>query len=233
MPISPGTRLGAYEILALIVDSDRLARFKREAQVLASRNHPNIAAIYGFAEADGVQALVLESVESPTLAERLHSVVSDRSQYVASDFSRTFLGEGDGIQGHGECAGCIGPDLTHCEVGLRKIPARAQKRHVGEFRRRVRQAIAEVERGLVVASAEPRMHIDGHFPVVLAKGHDAHVPVGQKALQKRSRLHRQARPQDERSFNECGRSDRQCVRPIELLEELETAWLFRGNRDDG
>src|SRR4051812_9060444 len=41
------------------LNSDRLARFKREAQVLASLNHPNIAAIYGFEESDGMQALVL------------------------------------------------------------------------------------------------------------------------------------------------------------------------------
>jgi eukaryotic-like serine/threonine-protein kinase len=52
-------------------DSDRLARFTREAHVLASLNHPNIAAIYGFEEADGVQALVLELVEGPTLAGRI------------------------------------------------------------------------------------------------------------------------------------------------------------------
>ena len=55
---------------AFILDPDRLARFKREAQVLASLNHPNIAAIYGFEEAP-VQALVLELVEGPTLADRL------------------------------------------------------------------------------------------------------------------------------------------------------------------
>jgi serine/threonine protein kinase len=52
-------------------DSDRLARFKREAQVLASLNHPNIGAIFGFEESDGVQALVLELVEGPTLADRI------------------------------------------------------------------------------------------------------------------------------------------------------------------
>ena len=50
--------------------ADRLARFKREAQVLASLNHPNIAAIHGFEDAGGVHALVLEPVEGPTLAER-------------------------------------------------------------------------------------------------------------------------------------------------------------------
>ncbi len=53
------------------LDPDRLARFKREAQVLASLNHPNIAAIYGFEESNGTQALVLELVEGPTLADRI------------------------------------------------------------------------------------------------------------------------------------------------------------------
>ena len=50
---------------------DRLARFRREAQVLAALNHPNIGAIHGLEEEDGVRALVLELVEGPTLAERL------------------------------------------------------------------------------------------------------------------------------------------------------------------
>jgi serine/threonine protein kinase len=53
------------------LDTDRLVRFKREAQVLASLNHPNIAAIYGFDESTGLQALVLELVEGPTLSDRL------------------------------------------------------------------------------------------------------------------------------------------------------------------
>lgn len=57
------------EVFAL--DTDRIARFKREAQVLAALNHPNIAAIYGFEEPNGVQALVLELIEGPTLADRL------------------------------------------------------------------------------------------------------------------------------------------------------------------
>ncbi len=58
---------------AFAKDAERLARFRREAQLLASLNHPNIAAIYGLEEADGVRALVLELVEGPTLAERLAS----------------------------------------------------------------------------------------------------------------------------------------------------------------
>ncbi len=52
-------------------DSERLARFEREAHVLASLNHPNIAAIYGVEEASGFRALVMELVEGPTFAERV------------------------------------------------------------------------------------------------------------------------------------------------------------------
>ena len=101
MTLSPGTRLGPYEILsalgaggmgevyrahdaklhrdvaiktllpAVANDPDRLARFSREAQLLASLNHPNIGAIYGFEESGGVRALVMELVEGPTLADRV------------------------------------------------------------------------------------------------------------------------------------------------------------------
>ena len=52
-------------------DAQRMARFQREAQVLASLNHPNIASIYGLEESGGVRALVMELVEGPTLAERV------------------------------------------------------------------------------------------------------------------------------------------------------------------
>ena len=101
MSLVPGSRLGGYDIGALIgiggmgevyraKDSklhrevalkvlpdawsdnpDRLARFQREAEVLASLNHPHIAAIYGLEEASGIRALVLELVEGPTLADRI------------------------------------------------------------------------------------------------------------------------------------------------------------------
>jgi len=56
---------------AVASDVDRLARFRREAEVLASLNHPNIAAIYGFEDVSGVHALVLELVEGRTLEEVL------------------------------------------------------------------------------------------------------------------------------------------------------------------
>ena len=101
MALAAGVRLGVYEIIsplgaggmgevyrahdtklnrevavkvlpaAFVGDSGRLARFKREAQVLASLNHPNIAAIYGLEESNGIQALILELVEGETLADRL------------------------------------------------------------------------------------------------------------------------------------------------------------------
>jgi serine/threonine protein kinase len=63
----------ALKILAgaWIHDADRRARFQREAEVLATLNHPNIAAIYGMETAGGLDALVLEFVEGRTLADRL------------------------------------------------------------------------------------------------------------------------------------------------------------------
>jgi serine/threonine-protein kinase len=101
MTIGLGSRIGSYEITALLgeggmgrvwrahhtalkrddalkvlpdafaSDPERLARFRREAQVLASLNHPNIAHVYGLEQADGVQALVMELVDGPTLADRI------------------------------------------------------------------------------------------------------------------------------------------------------------------
>ena len=56
---------------SVAADRDRLARFQREAEVLASLNHSNIAAIYGLERSDGVTALVMELVEGPTLADRI------------------------------------------------------------------------------------------------------------------------------------------------------------------
>jgi serine/threonine-protein kinase len=101
MALTAGTRLGHYNVTALIGeggmgqvwqatdtqlnrqvalkilpdafadDPDRLARFQREAQVLASLNHPGIAAIHGIEKSGDSQALVLELVEGPTLADRI------------------------------------------------------------------------------------------------------------------------------------------------------------------
>ncbi len=70
------TKLGrdvALKVLpeAFAADAQRMARFQREAQVLASLNHPNIAAIYGLEHQDKIQALAMELVEGSTLAERI------------------------------------------------------------------------------------------------------------------------------------------------------------------
>ena len=70
------TKLGrevAIKILPRVFTSDpeRLARFEREARMLAALNHPHIGAIYGVEEAKGLRALVLELVEGDTLADRL------------------------------------------------------------------------------------------------------------------------------------------------------------------
>jgi eukaryotic-like serine/threonine-protein kinase len=70
------TRLGrdvALKFLpeAFAREAERMARFEREAKVLASLNHANIAHIYGVEESNGTRALVMELVEGPTLAERI------------------------------------------------------------------------------------------------------------------------------------------------------------------
>jgi serine/threonine protein kinase len=54
-------------------DTDRVARFQREAKLLASLNHPNIAAIYGLEEVDGTNFLVMELVEGQTLDVQIKS----------------------------------------------------------------------------------------------------------------------------------------------------------------
>src|SRR5262245_45596167 len=56
---------------SVATDAERLARFQREAEVLAALNHPNIAAIYGLERSGGTTALVMELVEGPTLADRI------------------------------------------------------------------------------------------------------------------------------------------------------------------
>jgi serine/threonine-protein kinase len=99
VPLQPGTRLGPYEIVSVLgaggmgevyrardtrlqrdvaiktlpaivaTDADRLSRFEREARLLASLHHPNIASVYGLEESGDVRGLVMELVEGHTLAE--------------------------------------------------------------------------------------------------------------------------------------------------------------------
>jgi eukaryotic-like serine/threonine-protein kinase len=65
---------------AFTSNPERLARFEREARMLAALNHPNIGAIYGFEEAEGIRFLVLELVDGQTLADTLADVSRQRSQ---------------------------------------------------------------------------------------------------------------------------------------------------------
>src|SRR5262252_2470019 len=103
MALAIGTRIGPYEVVGTLgaggmgevyrgrdarlgrdvalkvlpahfaADSERMSRFQREAQTLASLNHPHIAALYGLEEFGGVRALVMELVEGPTLDERIRT----------------------------------------------------------------------------------------------------------------------------------------------------------------
>lgn len=70
------TKLGRDVALKILpapfaTDPERLARFQREAKTLAALNHRSIGAIYGFAESNGITALVLELIDGPTLADRI------------------------------------------------------------------------------------------------------------------------------------------------------------------
>ena len=114
MPLAPGARIGGYEIIAMLgaggmgevyrardsrlgrdvaikilspaiaADADGLMRFEREARVLASLSHPNIAAIYGVEDGAGFPALILELVDGETLADRIargHVPVAEALEY--------------------------------------------------------------------------------------------------------------------------------------------------------
>ena len=97
-------------------DPDRLARFRREAQVLAAMNHPRIASIYGLAEQDSVRALVLEYVDGVTLAERLESGAMTVSESVA--IARQLA---EAIEAAHE-AGIIHRDLKPANIILLRAP---------------------------------------------------------------------------------------------------------------
>ena len=112
MALAIGTRVGAFELTGTLgaggmgevyrardsklgrdvalkilpdhlIDADRLARFTREAQVVASLSHPNIAAIHGLEQLDGKPVLVLELVEGPTLADRIAQGAIPQDEAVA------------------------------------------------------------------------------------------------------------------------------------------------------
>ena len=144
MALEVGSRLGHYQVTALIgeggmgqvyratdtqlgrdvalkilpdafaADPDRLARFQREAQVLASLNHPNIAQIHGIEKSDDTQALVLELVEGPTLADRIAKgpIPLDEALPIAKQIA-------EGLEAAHE-AGVIHRDLKPANIKVRE-----------------------------------------------------------------------------------------------------------------
>jgi len=143
MSLAPGARIGPYEVLAPVgaggmgevfrardsrlnrdvaikrlpmlfaQDGERVARFRREAQVVAALNHPNVAAIYGLEEADGVVALALEYVEGEDLAQRLRrgAIPVDEAIGIARQIA-------DGLEAAHE-KGIVHRDLKPANVKLR------------------------------------------------------------------------------------------------------------------
>ncbi|MBK9061991.1 MAG: protein kinase [Acidobacteria bacterium] len=142
MPLEPGSRLGPFEVLsrlgaggmgevwrardtrlqrdvaikvlpeAFAQDTDRLLRFTREAHVLASLNHPNIAAIYSFEEIDGVRFLVLELVSGETLKQRIV-----RAPVSASEAIRFALQIADALEA-AHAKGVLHRDLKPANVNV-------------------------------------------------------------------------------------------------------------------
>ncbi len=70
MPLAPGTRIGPYEVVGMLGKGGMgAARFEREARILASLNHPNIATNHGLEDLDGSGVIVMELVDGPSLSD--------------------------------------------------------------------------------------------------------------------------------------------------------------------
>jgi len=143
MSLSPGTRFGPYEIAdeigaggmgvvyratdtnlkrdvaikvlpdSLATDTERLMRFQREAELLASLNHPNVAQIHGLEKSDGTTALVMELVEGPTLEDRIKqgALPADESLSIAMQITEALEAA------HGQ--GIVHRDLKPANIKLR------------------------------------------------------------------------------------------------------------------
>ncbi len=143
MALSPGTRFGPYKVAdeigaggmgvvyratdtnlkrdvaikvlpeSLATDTERLARVQREAELLASLNHPNIAHIYGLEKADGTTALVMELVDGPTLEDRIKQGALPADE--ALGFSMQIAEALEGAHGQG----IVHRDLKPANIKLR------------------------------------------------------------------------------------------------------------------
>ena len=164
MPLIIGTRLGPYEIIsplgsggmgevyrardtrlkrevaikvlpeAFAQDPDRLARFQREAELLATLNHPNIAAVYGLEQSSGVSAIVLELVEGETLADRIARgpVALDETLVIARQMAEALEAAHD--------KGVVHRDLKPVNV---RVTPEGKVSCAGPTRRRERRNVSE------------------------------------------------------------------------------------------
>ena len=154
-------------------DPERLARFEREARMLAALNHPNIGAIYGLEDADGVRALVLELVEGETLADRIQrgpAPVTD-----ALTIARQIADALDAAHEKGIVHRDLKPANIKVTPGRRREGAGLRPREGGD--RRV--AIADGDRGRHAGRDHPRhggLHESGAG--ARAGGRQAHGHLG-------------------------------------------------------
>ena len=182
MALSPGSRLGPYEISAQIgaggmgevyraidtnlarhvaikvlpeavaADPDRLARFDREAKTLAALNHPNIAAIYGLERSGGTIALVMELVEGLTLADRIAQGAIPVAE--ALPIARQIA---EALEAAHE-QGIIHRDLKPANIKLRpdgtvKVLDFGLAKAHGDARPRRRDSVADISRSLTSAGS--------------------------------------------------------------------------------
>jgi protein kinase-like protein len=172
MPLAAGTRLGSYEVLAAIGtggmgevyrardlklnrdvaikilpselagDSERLLRFKREAQVLASLNHPNIAHIHGFDDENAVHALIMELVEGPTLADRIEQgpMAVDEALAIARQIAEALEAAHEQGIVHRDLKPGRGRGVGHHALRFHRRLSRRARASVCQTRRRYRAA---------------------------------------------------------------------------------------------
>ncbi len=154
MALQSGTKLGTYEILSSLgaggmgevyrtrdtklgrevaikilspelgKDEERLARFEREARLLASVNHPAIATLHGFENDDGTPYLVMELVEGETLAERIAGgpMSADKALPIFTQIAEALEAA------HEKATISLPTESTSCSSGARAIPTRARFR---------------------------------------------------------------------------------------------------------
>src|SRR5471030_2656431 len=104
--------------ISAVSDPDRRSRFDREAQVLASLNHPNIAQVFGVEDADGAPVIVMELVEGPTLADQIEGLRANGAVLAVDDALAIAVQVCDGLEAAHE-RGVIHRDLKPANIKVR------------------------------------------------------------------------------------------------------------------